>query len=372
MTSCPSCGEGLDDGANFCEACGAQIGDFQAAPASTQAVDEESPISTPTNIHSPGAAADDPDPVAARPPCAECGGPVGADLYCERCGTKAPSERDHFEASPADWVAGVCDRGIRHSRNEDAMAVFADDAGRRAALVVCDGVSSSKDSDVSSLAAAKAALAVLRAPMPKGMGVPESGAAAVQQVFTLAAEAANTAVIAHADPSAPNPASCTFVAAVLDGSTVWTAGIGDSRAYFLPDAGGGSVLTVDDSMAQMLIEAGTSRAEAEKDPRAHAITRWLGVDSPDILPKVSRLDVAEPGWVLVCSDGLWNYASEPEAIAAQITAAGTREPLALASALVAFANGQGGHDNITVVLARVGEAAVGENAHDDEGKDTDG
>lgn len=367
MTTCPQCGERLDDGVNFCEACGHQVGAEPAAPVPDAAADEESPISRPTNIRvaAPEATAQ----TTVRPPCAECGGPVGEDLYCERCGTKAPSERDHFEANPTSWVAGVCDRGIRHTRNEDAMAIFATDDGRRAALVVCDGVSSSKDSDVSSLAAAKAALAVLQSPMPKGMGVPESNAAAVQQVFSQAAESANTAVIAHADPSAPNPASCTFVAAVLEGSTLWTAGIGDSRAYFLPDAAEPALLTEDDSMAQVLIASGTSRAEAEADPRAHAITRWLGVDSPDIVARVSRREVTEPGWVLVCSDGLWNYASEPRALVEQIRAAGTQEPLALASSLVAFANGQGGHDNITVALARVGQA-VGDNAHDDEGKDT--
>ena len=54
-----------------------------------------------------------------------------------------------------------------------------------------------------------------------------------------------------------------------------------------------------------------------------------------------------------CSDGLWNYASEPDALAAQIRAVGTTEPAALALALVGFANAQGGQDNITVTLARV-------------------
>jgi serine/threonine protein phosphatase PrpC len=361
MTTCPSCGEALAAAANFCEACGTRIGDAPVSAPPSPTADEASPISAATNRHTAV-----PEVVAAsRPPCRECGGPVGDDLYCERCGTKAPSERDHFEATPAPWVAGVCDRGQRHSRNEDAMAVFAD--GSRAALVVCDGVSSSKDSDVSSLAAAKAALAVLKAPMPKGMGVPESGEAAVQQVFTQAAEAANTAVIAHADPSAPNPASCTFVAAVVDGRTVWSGGVGDSRAYFLPDAGAGRVLTEDDSMAQLLMAGGSSRAEAEQDPRAHAITRWLGQDSPDIVPRVTRIDVEEPGWVLVCSDGLWNYASEAEALQSRIAGAGTSDALALAHALVDFANAQGGHDNITAVLARVGD-----NAGDGEEKDTDG
>ena len=50
---------------------------------------------------------------------------------------------------PAPNVAVVCDKGLVHPRNEDAMALaIADD---RVVLVVCDGVTSSTDSDVASL-----------------------------------------------------------------------------------------------------------------------------------------------------------------------------------------------------------------------------
>jgi len=46
-------------------------------------------------------------------------------------------------------VAGVSDRGLRHSRNEDAMhfAVADTDAGPVAVAIVCDGVSSAPRPD---------------------------------------------------------------------------------------------------------------------------------------------------------------------------------------------------------------------------------
>ena len=73
---------------------------------------------------------------------------------------------------------------------------------------------------------------------------------------------------------------------------------------------------------------------------------------------MGALVVDQPGWLLLCSDGLWNYASEPAAIVAQVTSAATTEPEALALALVDFAKASGGHDNITVAFARLDRAGL--------------
>ncbi len=176
-------------------------------------------------------------------------------------------------------------------------------------------------------------------------------------MFTEAAASANRAVLAVAPDDTRNPPSCTFVAAILEDGVVHHAGVGDSRAYLLPDAGNGRLLTIDDSMAQVMIAGGTPRAEAEASKQAHSITKWLGKDSPDVTPRVGQAQVSGPGWLLVCSDGLWNYASEPAALAEQIAAAGSTDPHVIATHLVAFANAAGGQDNITATLARVGVPA---------------
>ena len=64
-------------------------------------------------------------------------------------------DRDHYTLHPAPWVAGMCDRGIEHARNEDALALAAQQQpDTHAALVVCDGVTTAAHSDVASLAAA--------------------------------------------------------------------------------------------------------------------------------------------------------------------------------------------------------------------------
>jgi serine/threonine protein phosphatase PrpC len=332
--SCPTCSAPVAAGERYCEACGADLG-----PPSSSSGPVQAEGTTGARV------------------CRECGGAIADDGYCTWCGAREADPRHHFTEQPAAWVAGVCDRGVRHARNEDAVALDASpEPGGRAVLVVCDGVSSSTDSDVASLAAARAARDVLAVSDPQGMGTPATRVPAIARALVTAADAANQAVIAHTTHGAGNPASCTFVAAVLHGPQLVVGWVGDSRTYWLPDAGRPRLLTTDDSFAAEQIADGVPRADAETGPGAHAITRWLGSDAPDHTPRTVSLRLAGPGWVVVCSDGLWNYCSEPGALAAVVRGAGgasTAEPLRLATSLVDWANAQGGHDNVTVALARV-------------------
>ena len=71
--------------------------------------------------------------------------------------------------------------------------------------------------------------------------------------------------------------------------------MGDSRAYWLGDAGGGRVLTVDDSWAEERIAEGIDAELAYADPGAHTITRWLGADAESFDPAVTLLDVLVTG-----------------------------------------------------------------------------
>lgn len=330
--TCPDCAALIDPSAWYCEACGGPLtptvppsevlGAQAANSAQTQRLGTRASNATV---------------------CAECGGSVDADGYCQTCGAKAPSVRDHFEATPAPWVAAVCDRGLQHSRNEDAMAVWA--ADERAVLVVCDGVSTSVDSDVASLVAAERARDFLVEAITASPPVAD-----LPQSLVEATAAANAAVVETTSEESTNAASATFAAAVVQGNRVHYANLGDSRVYFLGQTQQ-LLLSLDDSMAQAFIEEGMTRAEAEALPRAHAITKWLGRDAPDIVPRTGLYEATEEGWLIVCSDGLWNYASAPQELLAQVPA--DEAPLPLAKTLIAWANEQGGRDNITVALAKV-------------------
>jgi serine/threonine protein phosphatase PrpC len=361
--TCPNCGSSVAPTASFCEVCGATLTPTVAEDGSQQPTEElESPITLSRPVEASTLETDPPDgfdkTVVVARPCGNCGGEIGSDGYCLTCGTKAPTERDHYTEHPASWVAACCDKGIRHYRNEDATAVAADpDGGGRAVLVVCDGVSTSVDSDVASLAAARAARDVLMAHRPAGIGVPASRAAAIATSVEAAAAAANAAVIDQTAQDSNSAASCTFAAAVVEDDLIVFGNVGDSRVYWIPDRGSGEPreLSLDDSVAQARIAMGVPREEAENGPQAHAITKWLGRDTPDFVPRTGSIEVAGPGWLVVCSDGLWNYVSEAaelQVLMAELSAA-DGDPLALSSALVGWANDQGGKDNISVALARL-------------------
>lgn len=312
-TACPVCGEPIAAGDLFCEACG------NALPA-TEAAPQPAPAAEST-------------PVAATIICPSCGNqgePV--EGYCGVCGTRLPAPRDHQELV-LELAAGVSNKGKRHARNEDAMAVF--EGEEFVAAIVCDGVSTSVNPDVASKAAADAACAVL----------------AAEPDLEAAYDAARAAVLAtefepHADLSPP---SCTFLAATITDARITLASHGDCRAYWCVD-GTVTQLTVDDSWAEVQIAAGMPPADAYSHALAHVITRWLSKDAdPEWRPRIVAFDVPGPGRLLLVSDGLWNYTLEPAHLVAAMGDHGS-ERIDLARRLVTFANDAGGSDNITVVV----------------------
>jgi serine/threonine protein phosphatase PrpC len=289
---------------------------------------------------------DDPDP------CVWCPGRV-VDGYCEKCGFLQPTGRDHVEVR-ARRAFGVSDRGLRHKRNEDAMAVrvIGDDAPRAAGTVVavvCDGVSSSPRSDEASRVTAETGATVLAERLRQGADPREATGAAM----TRAAEAVSA--IADSPSSAP---ACTFVSAVVDPRTgsVTVGWVGDSRAYWIsggPASSASALLTRDDSWSEAMVQMGAlSREEAMSSANAHALIAWMGADSGEIDAHVSTVTPTGPGAVLLCSDGLWNYYPEAQDLAAAVPGA-TGAPLEAARTYVSLALRAGGKDNVTVVVVPV-------------------
>ena len=117
-----------------------------------------------------------------------------------------------------------------------------------------------------------------------------------------------------------NAPACTLVGAVVAGGLLIVGWVGDSRAYWVPDdrTAPPARLTEDDSWAAQMVAAGLmNEAEAYADERAHAITGWLGADAYELEPHTASFKPDRPGVVVVCTDGLWNYAEAAEEMAAR-------------------------------------------------------
>lgn len=285
--------------------------------------------------------------------CAACGARrIDPDGYCETCGRPQPRPRDHQERALAS-IAGVSDRGHRHHRNEDAFAVAATrrpDGSPAVVAVVCDGVSSATRPDEASETAAETASEHLLEAL-------ESGAEPEDAMREAIVAAANAVVELSAQgPPEPghNAPACTCVSAVAADGRCTIGWVGDSRAYWIPDADRATAaqrLTVDDSWAARMVEAGLmGEAEAFADPRAHAITGWLGADAVELVPHTRAFVPPAAGVLLVCTDGLWNYAEAAADLADVVPPDARLRPLEAAQSLVRFALENGGHDNVTVAV----------------------
>ena len=301
-----------------------------------------------------------PEPEAG-PRCVACDtGTVDEDGYCGHCGHKQPLDRDHWEHETSG-VAAASDRGLRHHRNEDFFAVASTalpNAAPASIAVVCDGVSSAERSDEASTAAAEAASRSLCEALPRGVHTQQ----AMHNALVAAADAVSAlATDEDKDPQRNAPA-CTIVSAVIADGILTVGWIGDSRAYWVPQdrTAHAARLTEDDSWAAQMVAAGLmNEAEAYADARAHAITGWLGADAYELDPHTASFKPDRAGVVVVCTDGLWNYAESAEEMAAAVPSDAYHRPLQSAWHLVGYALDGGGHDNITVAVVPFPPPSVG-------------
>jgi serine/threonine protein phosphatase PrpC len=232
-------------------------------------------------------------------------------------------------------------RGQRRANNEDWLGTFQPDDATRLArkgclFLVADGLGGHQGGE---LASRQAVDQVIR-------GYVEDPAADVTASLRRAIEAANASLYARSAPAGGRLRSgTTLVAAVVRGAELWTANVGDSRAYLLR-SGKLSQLTRDHALFSA---EGHQVPLAGERPGRHLITRALGtrpsVEVDQFPPQ--KLHVGDR--ILLCSDGLTTPLSDEEI--RKIMAA--QPPQETAEALVQAANERGGPDNVSVIVIQV-------------------
>ncbi|MDI6711602.1 MAG: Stp1/IreP family PP2C-type Ser/Thr phosphatase [Anaerosomatales bacterium] len=238
----------------------------------------------------------------------------------------SPAARRH------EWYAGASDTGLLRPGNEDAFLM------EPPLFAVADGLGGHRAGEVASTVAVE----TLFAHAPKH---------ADAKGLARAVRVANAAVIEAAEQGRGREGmGTTLTAAMVEGTRIALAHVGDSRAYLL--ARGELVqLTEDHSLVADMVRSGTLSAEAARiHPNRSVITRALGSD-PNMVADAFEVDASPGDRLLLCTDGLTGMV-EDAAIAEVLRTAPS--PKAAVARLIAAANDAGGHDNITVVVVDIG------------------
>jgi len=138
----------------------------------------------------------------------------------------------------------------------------------------------------------------------------------------------------------------TLTCALVQGSDVIVAHVGDSRAYHIS---GGRVrqVTRDQTLAQELIESGMAREETVRF--RHILTNCFGGEARDVRTDVHQFQLQGGDSLLLCTDGLSDLIEDGELALAVESEASAQ---AACDRLLSLALDRGGKDNITVVLGR--------------------
>ncbi len=174
------------------------------------------------------------------------------------------------------------------------------------------------------------------------------------QKLKKAVEYANGAIFQESrnNPEFKGMGTTTSAAGLLKGS-LFIAQVGDSRAYLVRNKTIKQI-TKDQSLVNKLLDAGLiTEEEAENHENKNVILQALGVNEK-VEVIVSTIDLRLNDTLIICSDGLSGLVKAEE-ISQVVQSAPSQEDAC--RTLIGMANQRGGHDNITVIIARFdGEA----------------
>jgi protein phosphatase len=149
-------------------------------------------------------------------------------------------------------------------------------------------------------------------------------------------------------------AGSTVVALLSQGTHIAVIWVGDSRAY-LYRQGKLRQLTIDHSRVQQMVDQGLiAPEEADAHPEANLITRAIGASRAiEFDTQVLKAEAGDR--YLLCSDGLYRELA-PHEIAACLSFDDAR---LACDCLIAQALEKGGEDNISAIVIRLGNLAIG-------------
>lgn len=264
-----------------------------------------------------------------------------------------PAKEQPIAYYPTQWMVGTGQNvGRQRDHNEDALytssTIIADGDSHSTfgVFVVADGMGGHQHGEVASGSATRAFGEYLNRKLYSIAVGNDAGSLndSMQELMEHAVRDAHLSVVKKAPGG-----GTTLTAALVLGDHITIAHVGDSRAYILSEDGQFRVMTQDHSLVRRLVELGQlTEEQARVYPQKNVLYRALGQLEP-FKPDIHTHHIPHPGYLMICSDGLWGLVSDNEMLKV-INQNG--DPCLACHKLVEAANLAGGPDNISVILVK--------------------
>ncbi|MCE1254384.1 MAG: protein phosphatase 2C domain-containing protein [Anaerolineae bacterium] len=264
-----------------------------------------------------------------------------------------PASTEALSINPPQIISGSSQSvGKLRDHNEDTLfaltSVFSDGESQLpfGIFIVADGMGGHQYGEVASRYATRAVADYLMIKLFSPiMGLQnESSGESLVEILEHAIDRAQQIVVSKAPGG-----GTTLSVAVVIGSQVTLAHVGDSRVYFGYEDGRFEPITHDHTYVGHLIEQGhLTREEAENHPKRNILYRAIGQAEP-FKPDIQTIQFPDNGFMLMCSDGLWGVVPHAEIYK---TIHSTLELPTACHLLTESANRLGGPDNISVILVK--------------------
>lgn len=246
--------------------------------------------------------------------------------------------REHNEDN---FLVADLTKGSRSLMEQDRTQIV---GHRGTVLGVCDGMGGAAAGEVAS----QLAVDIIYEKLSEGD--PPADRDELARRLVAAVEEAGIRIFneARADRTRRGMGTTATIAGLRD-SRLFVAQVGDSRAYILRGEQMFQV-TRDQSLVNQLIEAGQlTEEEAETFEHNNIILQALGT-AETVQVDLTFVDLCKGDTLLLCSDGLSGMIRADEIREVLLTVS---DPLEACKVLTERANFAGGHDNITVIVAKM-------------------
>lgn len=251
-------------------------------------------------------------------------------------------------------IAAETDPGILRTLNEDSVATVPE----LGLLVLSDGMGGYQSGNVASDLTTKVIVEGLTQGLKDKLNQANSAASVIENIVKRAnraifLEGERRAATIHG--SQKQAMGATLALLLFQNNHVTLAHVGDSRIYRLRERHL-ELMTHDHSLLQEQIDQGVLSAEsAATSHNRHLVTRGLGLQA-EVEVTLGEFDALPGDIYLLCSDGLNDMVDNAD-IELVLNSLQANLPLA-ASQLIMIANDNGGEDNVSVIVAKVGTQAA--------------